>query len=84
VLVGNNAYVLELPTLGARQRLDEGVLALYVVDGGVDERRADRFALDAPARRLDAAVDGEPAVLSTPIEFRVQPRALRLLVPPGL
>jgi diacylglycerol kinase family enzyme len=84
VLVGNNVYVLELPSLGARERLDEGVLALYVVHGTVDERRGGRFALDAEAAQLDAAIDGEPEVLTTPIEFRVEPRALRLLVPPGL
>lgn len=84
VLVGNNAYVLELPTIGARARLDAGILALYVVQGGVDERHGQRFVVDARAGRITAAVDGEPEVLATPIEFRVQPRALRLLVPPGL
>lgn len=84
VLVGNNAYVLEPPTIGARERLDEGTLALYIVQGGVDERRGERFVVDARGGRIDAAVDGEPEVLATPIEFRVQPRALRLLVPPGL
>jgi diacylglycerol kinase family enzyme len=84
VLVGNNAYVLDLPTIGARARLNEGILAVYVVQGGVDERRGQRFVIDARAGRIGAAVDGEPEVLSTPIEFRVQPRALRLLVPPGV
>ncbi|HZC28509.1 MAG TPA: diacylglycerol kinase family protein [Gaiellaceae bacterium] len=84
VLVGNNAYVLEPPTIGARPRLDEGILAVYVVEGGIDERHGDRFVVDARAGSINAAVDGEPEVLATPIEFRVQPRALRLLVPPGL
>ena len=27
--------------------------------------------------------DGEPEVLPTPIEFRIEPRALRVLVPDG-
>jgi diacylglycerol kinase family enzyme len=84
ILVGNNAYALELPTVGARERLDEGLLALYVVHGGVDERRGRRFVVDARAGRLNAAVDGEPEVLETPIDFRVEPGALRLLVPPGV
>jgi diacylglycerol kinase family enzyme len=84
VLVGNNAYALEPPTIGARDRLDAGILALYVVQGGVDERRGERFVVDTRPGRIDAAVDGEPEVLATPIEFRVRPRALRLLVPPGL
>jgi diacylglycerol kinase family enzyme len=84
VLVGNNVYTLELPTLGARPRLDEGTLALYVVHGEVDERHGARFTVEADADRLDAAADGEPAVLATPIDFRVERQALRLLVPPAL
>jgi diacylglycerol kinase family enzyme len=86
VLVANNAYVLEPPSLGARERLDEGLLYLYVVSSdvvssGVEERRGERFVVDASAGRIDAAVDGEPDVLETPIEFRIEPRALRVLVP---
>jgi diacylglycerol kinase family enzyme len=37
--------------------------------------------VDAAAGRLEAAVDVEPDVLETPVEFRVEPRALRVLVP---
>jgi diacylglycerol kinase family enzyme len=83
VLVANNAYVLELPSIGARERLDEGQLYLYVVRGGVDERRETSFVVDARAGWIEAAVDGEPDVLATPIEFRIEPGALRVLVPPG-
>jgi diacylglycerol kinase family enzyme len=81
VLVANNAYVLNPPSLGERERLDEGLLHLYVVHGPVDERTGTTFVVDASAGRLEAAVDGEPDVLETPIEFRVEPRALRVLVP---
>jgi diacylglycerol kinase family enzyme len=81
VLVANNRYDLELPTLGARERLDEGVLYLYVLGGRVAGERGERFVVDAEAGRLEAAVDGEPDVLETPIEFRVEPGALRVLVP---
>jgi diacylglycerol kinase family enzyme len=84
VLVANNAYVLEPPTIGARDRLDEGLLHLYVLRGGVRERTGTRFVVDASAGRIAAAVDGEPVVLETPVEFRIEPRALRVLVPPGL
>jgi diacylglycerol kinase family enzyme len=80
VLVANNAYVLDFPTVGARERLDEGVLHLYMPG---DERVADRFVVDAAAGSIQAAIDGEPDVLTTPIEFRVEPRALRVLVPPA-
>ncbi len=81
VLVANNRYDLELPTLGARERLDEGVLYLYVLGGRVAGERGERFIVDAELGRLEAAVDGEPDVLQTPIEFRVEPGALRVLVP---
>jgi diacylglycerol kinase family enzyme len=80
VLVANNAYALDLPSLGARERLDEGRLHLYVPG---DERVAESFVVDAAAGRLEAAVDGEPDELPTPIEFRIEPRALRVLVPDG-
>jgi diacylglycerol kinase family enzyme len=83
VLVANNAYVLELPSIGARDRLDGGRLHLYVVRGGVEERSATSFVLDARNGCVAAAVDGEPDVLGTPIEFRIEPGALRVLVPPG-
>jgi diacylglycerol kinase family enzyme len=80
VLVANNAYGIDFPTIGARERLDEGKLHLYVPG---DERVGERFVVDAAAGRLEAAVDGEPDVLETPIEFRIEPRALRVLVPDG-
>ncbi|MBW8742392.1 MAG: hypothetical protein JF623_07150 [Acidobacteria bacterium] len=81
LLVANNAYALELPSLGERERLDEGVLHLYLVQGGVDERTGTRFEVDVPGGRIRAAIDGEPEVLQTPIRFTIEPRALRVLVP---
>jgi diacylglycerol kinase family enzyme len=83
VLVSNNRYDVDFPTVGARERLDEGALYLYLLGSGADGRRAERFTIEAAAGRLEAAIDGEPEVLKTPIEFRVEPRALRVLVPPG-
>jgi diacylglycerol kinase family enzyme len=77
-LVANNAYGIDFPTVGARERLDEGKLHLYVPG---DERVGERFVVDAGAGHLEAAVDGEPDVLTTPIEFRIEPRALRVLMP---
>ena len=78
VLVANNAYALELPSLGERDRLDEGQLHLYLPG---DERVGTRFVVDSATGRLEAAIDGEPDVLQTPIEFGIEPRALRVLVP---
>lgn len=87
VLVSNNAYALDVLSIGERERLDEGCLHLYaptsMIRSGWDEREGRRFTVDARAGRLRAAVDGEPDVLATPIEFRVEPRALRVLLPRG-
>jgi len=87
VLVANNACSLELLSLGERERLDEGLLHLYLTAGLVRpewrDRAAKRFLIDADVSRLRAAVDGEPATLETPIEFEIQEAALRVLVPRG-
>jgi diacylglycerol kinase family enzyme len=82
VLVANNAYKLRPLSIGERERLDEGRLHLYVVDGLIEERTGERFTLTATGGSLRAAIDGEPAVLDTPVEFTIEPRALRVLVPP--
>jgi len=83
VLIANNAYVFKAPvTIGARDRLDEGLLHLYVVvRARADERAATQFVLNSAEERIDAAVDGESTLLATPTEFRIEPRALRVLVP---
>jgi len=87
VLVANNAYQLELLSIGERERLDEGLLHLYAADGLTRrewrERSGARFSVGADRPVLEAAVDGEPEELATPVEFRIEPRALRVLVPPG-
>jgi diacylglycerol kinase family enzyme len=81
IVLANNAYALDFPSLGARDRLDEGKLHVYVPRE--DERLGDRFVVGAAAGHLQAAIDGEPDVLRTPIEFRIEPLALRVLVPDG-
>jgi diacylglycerol kinase family enzyme len=85
VLISNNAYELGVLSIGERERLDEGLLHLYAPTGFLrsswTERSGERFTIDAVAGRLPAAVDGEPEVFETPIEFRIEPRALRVLLP---
>lgn len=85
VLVSNNEYVDELASLGERERLDGGMLALYAARGlrrlRWSERTGRRFRIEA-RRPMYAALDGEPVVLASPLELRVDPKALRLLVPP--
>jgi diacylglycerol kinase family enzyme len=85
LLVANNAYELSLLSIGERRRLDEGSLYVYSAQGWLprhwDERRGDRFTIDAPGGRLEASVDGEPAELETPLELSVDPGALRVRLP---
>jgi diacylglycerol kinase family enzyme len=84
-LVANNAYNLDLFSIGERPRLDEGRLYLYVAHGWLpgswDDEAGERFTIDAAAGRIRAAVDGEPEELETPLRFEIRPRALRVLLP---
>jgi diacylglycerol kinase family enzyme len=86
VLVSNNDYTLDLFSLGERERIDEGKLHLYIPHGfrriTWEERSCTEMEIGAPQPRLRAAVDGEPVELVTPLSFRIEPLALRVLVPP--
>jgi diacylglycerol kinase family enzyme len=85
VLAANNYYELSLFSLGRREHLDEGRLHLYVAEGLVPGRwqafSGESFTVDARSRKLRAAFDGEPGELEPPVEFRIEPAALRVLVP---
>jgi diacylglycerol kinase family enzyme len=85
VLVANNHYSLDLLSLGERERIDEGRLHLYIPQGfrriTWDERSCTELEIGSPLTRVRAAIDGEPAELETPLRFRIEPGALRLLLP---
>ena len=85
LLVGNNRYQLDLFTLGARQRLDAGELDLWTAAGlwptAWEERSAPGFRIELPVAHVAAAIDGEPALLESPLELESLEGALRLLVP---
>jgi len=85
IFVGNNCYELDLFTLGARNRLDEGRLFLWIAAGILptawDRRTGTSFRIELPDARVRAAVDGEPALFETPLELDVLPQALRVLIP---
>lgn len=87
VLVANNGYKLEPLSIGERDRVDEGKLYLYVAHGWLpgswEEQSGETFTVDARAGRLHAAIDGEPEELEAPLEFEIEPSALRVLLPPG-
>jgi diacylglycerol kinase family enzyme len=84
LLVASNAYELSLFSIGERERLDDGRLHLYTARGWLprdwQEQSGERFTIEAPGP-LRAAIDGEPEVLQPPLEFSIEPRALRVLVP---
>jgi diacylglycerol kinase family enzyme len=50
---------------------------------GYSELVAERLTVGSTRPRIHVAVDGEPAVLPSPLTFELLPRALRVLVPPG-
>lgn len=76
VFVGNNQYNMEGFTIGLRERLDDGLLSVYV-----SPRRGRlgllRLALRAVLGRLQQAKDFEAASVS---ELRIESRHTRLLV----
>ena len=84
-LVSNNDYKLELLSVGERERIDEGKLHLYLATGWRfsewEERACTSLTIDAARHRIKAAVDGEPAEFDTPLEFEIEPLALRVLLP---
>ena len=86
LLVANNEYQLDPLSIGERERLDEGRLHLYAAHGVLrrswEERSGERFEVDGDGHRLRAAIDGEPEELDAPLRFTIEPRALRVLVPP--
>ena len=85
VLVSNNDYTLDVLSLGERERLDEGKLHLYIPHGfrriTWEGRACTELEIGAPQPRLRTAIDGEPVELDTPVHFRIEPLALRVLVP---
>ena len=87
IFVGNNAYDLDLFNVGARTRLDEGLLHVYALEGWLphawSDRKGDAFTVETAESSVNAAIDGEPAELESPLRFEVRPRALRVLIPPG-
>ena len=103
IFVGNNAYVMEGFGIGKRERLDAGLLSLYVlrpktafgllslgfralfgIGSHVDDFEsfeATDFRVDSERASIMVATDGEVNAMSTPVQFRIRARSLRVLVP---
>ncbi|MHB8875681.1 MAG: hypothetical protein ACYC8T_18500 [Myxococcaceae bacterium] len=78
LVVSNNPYRLG-HRIGdpSRPRLDNGVLGVAVLDeAGARQWCTPSFEVDAHAA-VPAGVDGERAVLTPPLHFRIRPAALR-------
>jgi diacylglycerol kinase family enzyme len=88
VLVANNAYSLDVMSVGERERLDEGLLHVYTAEGWLPgswtEQSCERLTIGAASNRLRIAVDGEPLAMETPLELELEPKALRVRLPPGV
>jgi diacylglycerol kinase family enzyme len=84
-LDGGCLHVCMAPGL---QRLDMIRILLAALVGrlhGIDRFEsvlAQEFSIAAHRRRLGVSIDGELVILRTPLRYRVQPEALRVLVPP--
>jgi diacylglycerol kinase family enzyme len=103
VFVGNNEYAMDLLNIGLRERLDRGVLSIYITHRtgrlrliGLALRavfgrlrnardflalRSNEVKIQSAHKRLRVALDGEITVMEPPLEYRVRPRTLRVIVP---
>lgn len=84
LLVGNNEY----DGRGARKRLDAGTLSAYSLEHAPllrlrrEAEAGTEFVVHARSGRVQAAIDGEPFELDSPLSFELEPRALRVRMPP--
>jgi diacylglycerol kinase family enzyme len=84
LLIGNNEY----NGRGTRERLDGGSLSAYLLERHQrvrlhrETRAGTSFTVRARAPRVRAAIDGEPVELDSPLRFELEPRALRVRIPP--
>jgi diacylglycerol kinase family enzyme len=103
VFIGNNEYRMEGFYVGLRERLDCGVLSLYLTHRGerlgllllglralfgrlqqakeFEAARVTRVRIESRHTRLLVATDGEVDAFDLPLEYRVRPRALQVIVP---
>ena len=97
LFVGNNDYRIELPAAGARESLDDGRLCVLVmrsksrtgfvaatVRALLGRARADDMARldDVQQLRVDTvAMDGETLRMTPPLEYRIRPKALKVIAP---
>jgi diacylglycerol kinase family enzyme len=82
MMISNNPYRLDEQRGPCRPRLDEGLLGVVVLPEPpqpVREWTAASFSIEAGSA-VAAGVDGEAAILETPLQFRTRPGALKVRI----
>jgi diacylglycerol kinase family enzyme len=80
-----HAYVIEALSRRALLRLLARAAAGRLEEAeGWEEWSGERFRVESSHPRLHAALDGDPVVLEPPLEFAIEARTLRVLLPPVL
>ena len=103
LFIGNNVYRMQGFDIGVRERLDAGVLSLYLAhrtgrlgllrlalrallgrlyDGDdFEAATTGHLRIDARHKRLLVSRDGEVEPMELPLDYRIRPHALRVVVP---
>jgi diacylglycerol kinase family enzyme len=103
VFIGNNSYHVRGLKLGTRDKLDSGLLSVYLMPdvgrlglawimlralcGGMRDEKdfesleTDSLTIAGRRSRLRVATDGEVNTLELPLEYRIRPGALKVIVP---
>jgi diacylglycerol kinase family enzyme len=77
-------YVLNRLTFGDALRLGLEMLAgTWQDDAAITIETVRSVTLNSTRGRLSAMIDGEVETLETPLQFRIRPKALRVLSPPA-
>ena len=103
LFIGNNIYEMDLYNIGARPRLDQGKLCIYLLrrsartgllllilrtlfgglrhDKNFEEFRTTKLTVETQKSSMLVAVDGEVAAMETPLEYKIHPGELKVIVP---
>jgi YegS/Rv2252/BmrU family lipid kinase len=103
LFVGNNTYEMDLYNIGARPRLDQGKLCIYLLrrsgrtgllllilrtlfgglrrDKNFEEFHTTKLTVETRKSSMLVALDGEVAAIETPLEYKIHPGELKVIVP---
>ena len=103
LFIGNNIYEMDLYNIGARPRLDQGKLCIYLLrrsgrtgllllilrtlfgglrrDKNFEEFHTTKLTVETRKSSMLVALDGEVAAIETPLEYKIHPGELKVIVP---